>query len=233
MPQKITWQKAFLNRFLKLRSRVGSYFLFWLIKRCRCQRGSTWAQLCHRSEDPAQPLEIEVYPCSSCASLQLSLSCHDQMCDSSFTANFGPSPPTPEDLQCISICIYPERFSTACDTRFSPRNSGNMAIFRGLASKWPFPCIAWENHMSQGVESRGSLMSVPLALRVHTYLLFRPCFAHPFFPFFLPVHPTPPGFWGGVWTGSPHRKNMGIFFENSAREKVSNLRNPSAQNQYM
>ena len=34
--------------------------------------------------------------------------------------------------------ISEPRFSTPCDMRFFPRDTGKMAIFKGFASKWPF-----------------------------------------------------------------------------------------------
>ena len=52
-------------------------------------------------------------------------------------------------LRAKGTLISEPRFS--CDMRFSPRDTGKMAIFRGLASKWPF-CLY----------RVGALISVPL-----------------------------------------------------------------------
>ena len=45
-----------------------------------------------------------------------------------------------------------------------------MAVVRGFASKWPFRLCRVEKSHGAGVENRGSLISVPLALRVQIVL---------------------------------------------------------------
>ena len=64
------------------------------------------------------------------------------------------------------MLISEPQLPTPGDMRFFPRDRGKMAIFRGLASKWPFPlcCVGKKSHVARGVENRGSLISVPLAL---------------------------------------------------------------------
>ena len=50
--------------------------------------------------------------------------------------------------------------------RFFPREKGKTAFVEGFSLKRPFvPFSRGENRISQGVENRGSLISVPLALR--------------------------------------------------------------------
>ena len=50
--------------------------------------------------------------------------------------------------------------------RFFPREKGKTAFFKEKPStKAFFPFSRGKNHISQGVENRGSLISVPLALR--------------------------------------------------------------------
>ena len=42
------------------------------------------------------------------------------------------------------------RFSTPCDLRFFPLETGETANFRGFASKWRrFPCVAWQNFVRE------------------------------------------------------------------------------------
>ena len=48
------------------------------------------------------------------------------------------------------------------DMRFFPSDTGKMAIVKHFLSECHFPSIAWEkSHIAQGVENRGSLLSVP------------------------------------------------------------------------
>ena len=50
--------------------------------------------------------------------------------------------------------------------RFSPREKEKMAFVEGFSLKRPFSLSrVGKNRISQGVENRGSLISVPLALR--------------------------------------------------------------------
>ena len=51
--------------------------------------------------------------------------------------------------------------------RFFPREKGKTAFVEGFSlTKAVFPFSGGKNRISQGVENRGSLISVPLALRV-------------------------------------------------------------------
>ena len=52
--------------------------------------------------------------------------------------------------------------------RFFPREKGKMAFVEGFSLKRPRspPFLRGEHRISRGVENRGSLISVPLALRV-------------------------------------------------------------------
>ena len=54
-----------------------------------------------------------------------------------------------------------------CEMRFFPREKGKTAFFqrKTLFRKAIFPFSRGKNRISQGVENRGSLISVPLALR--------------------------------------------------------------------
>ena len=59
------------------------------------------------------------------------------------------------------------RFSTPCEMRFFPREKGESGLRRGFVfEKAVFPFSRGKNCISQGVENRGSLISVPLALKV-------------------------------------------------------------------
>ena len=86
------------------------------------------------------------------------------------------SPKGPKPHQCLWL-------STPCDMQFSHAMQGNKGIFKEKPSKMAiFPRVgkitrdfshaiqgiffSRKNRMSQGVKSRGSLISVPLALRV-------------------------------------------------------------------
>ena len=54
--------------------------------------------------------------------------------------------------------------------RFFPREKGKTAFVEGFSlTKAVFPFSRGKNRISQGVEKRGSLISVPLALRVFIY----------------------------------------------------------------
>ena len=66
-------------------------------------------------------------------------------------------------LRAKGTLISEPRFSTPCEMRFFPRDIGNMAIFKEKAI---FLISRGKNRISQGVENRGSLICVPLALRV-------------------------------------------------------------------
>ena len=69
-------------------------------------------------------------------------------------------------LRAKGTLISEPRFSTPCEMRFFPREKGKMAFVEGFFCNGRFPFLAWENRISQGVENRGPLISVPLALRV-------------------------------------------------------------------
>ena len=70
-------------------------------------------------------------------------------------------------LRAKGTLISEPRFSTPCEMRFFPRDRGKMAFFKEEPSKKAiFPISRAKNRISQGVENRGSLISVPLALRV-------------------------------------------------------------------
>ena len=70
-------------------------------------------------------------------------------------------------LRAKGTLISEPRFSTPCEMRFFPREKGKTAFLGGKSlDNGRFPFLAWENRISQGVENRGSLISVPLALRV-------------------------------------------------------------------
>ena len=56
--------------------------------------------------------------------------------------------------------------STPCEMRFLPREKGETAFVEGFSlTKAVSPFSHGKNRISQGVENRGSLISVPLALR--------------------------------------------------------------------
>ena len=60
------------------------------------------------------------------------------------------------------------QFSYSLRQAISPRETGKWAIFKEKPStKAIFPLSRGKNGMSQGVENRGSLVSVPLALRAN------------------------------------------------------------------
>ena len=66
-------------------------------------------------------------------------------------------------LRAKGTLISEPRFSTPCEMRFFPHEKGKMAIVEGFSLVFPFS--RGKNRISQGVENRGSLISVPLALR--------------------------------------------------------------------
>ena len=72
-----------------------------------------------------------------------------------------------ESLRAKGALISEPRLSTPCEMRFFPREKGKTAFFqRGFFfEKAVFPFSRGKNRISQGVESRGSLISAPLALR--------------------------------------------------------------------
>ena len=59
------------------------------------------------------------------------------------------------------LVIYPPR-----DAISPTRERGKTAFVEGFSLKRPFSLLAWEKTYLAGVEDRGSLISVPLALRV-------------------------------------------------------------------
>ena len=71
------------------------------------------------------------------------------------------------------MCAFPESQRLISDPRFSAPATYNVS--HATQGKWQFssdssangyfPCVAWEKPMLQGVENRGSLISVPVALR--------------------------------------------------------------------
>ena len=72
-------------------------------------------------------------------------------------------------LRAKGTLISEPRFSTPCEMRFFPREKGKTALVEGFYSKKAvFPFSRGKNRISQGVENRGSLISVPLALRAIT-----------------------------------------------------------------
>ena len=73
-------------------------------------------------------------------------------------------------LRAKGTLLSEPRSSTPCEMRFFPREKGKTAFSRGKTQAI-FPFLRGKNRISQGVEDRGSLISVPLALRV-----FRPKF---------------------------------------------------------
>ena len=76
----------------------------------------------------------------------------------------------PFTLRAKGTLISEPRFSTPCEMRFFPREKGKTAFVEGFFStKAVFPFSRGKNRISQGVENRGSLISVPLALSVKEY----------------------------------------------------------------
>ena len=70
-------------------------------------------------------------------------------------------------LRAKGTLISEPRFSTPCEMRFFPREKGETAFSKKKPStKAVSPFSRGKNRISQGVENRGSLISVPLALRV-------------------------------------------------------------------
>ena len=70
-------------------------------------------------------------------------------------------------LRAKGALISEPRFSTPCEMRFFPCEKGKTAFFKeNPSTKAVFPFSRGKNRISQGVENRGSLISVPLALRV-------------------------------------------------------------------
>ena len=96
-----------------------------------------------------------------------------------------------KSMRAKGTLISEPRFSTPCEMRFFPCEKGKTAFSKKIPRQRPplarcdfsharkgkrpfqrksldkgrFPFLAWENRISQGVENRGSLISVPLALR--------------------------------------------------------------------
>ena len=82
----------------------------------------------------------------------------------------GPFPKkvgNPPALRAKGTLISEPRFSTPCEMRsFPTRERENGLLREGFSLKRPFSLSrAGKNRISQGVENRGSLISVPLALR--------------------------------------------------------------------
>ena len=57
------------------------------------------------------------------------------------------------------------RFSTPCEMRFSHARKGKRPFQRETLDKCRFKFSRGKHRVSQGVDNRGSLISVPLALR--------------------------------------------------------------------
>ena len=73
---------------------------------------------------------------------------------------------SPKTLRAKGTLISEPRFSTPCEMRSFPREKGKTAFVKGFSfEKTVFPFSRGKNRISQGVENRGSLISVPLALR--------------------------------------------------------------------
>ena len=68
--------------------------------------------------------------------------------------------------------ISEPRLSTPCEMRFFPRGKGKWPLQEKPLTKAIFPFSRGKNRISQGVENRGSPISVPLALRVGTVVPF-------------------------------------------------------------
>ena len=83
-----------------------------------------------------------------------------------------------EVLRAKGTLISEPRFSTPREMRFFPTRERENGLFKEHPlTKAVFPFSRGKNRISQGVENRGSLISVPLALRVTCSILtFR--FAH-------------------------------------------------------
>ena len=72
-------------------------------------------------------------------------------------------------LKAKGTLISEPRFSTPCDMRFFPRDTGKRPFPRQKPSKKAIsPVLREKNRILQGVDNRGSLISVPLALREFT-----------------------------------------------------------------
>ena len=77
-------------------------------------------------------------------------------------------------LRAKGTLISEPRFSTPLRDAFFPREKGKTAFFKETPStKTVFPFSRGKNRISQGVGNRGSLISVPLALRVILKLILR------------------------------------------------------------
>ena len=73
---------------------------------------------------------------------------------------------TRKTLRAKGTLISEPRFSTPLqDATFPTRERENGLFKEKPSAKAIFPCSRGENRISQGVENRGSLISVPLALR--------------------------------------------------------------------
>ena len=69
-------------------------------------------------------------------------------------------------LRAKGTLISEPRFSTPCEMRFFPREKGKTAVSKRNPQKMAiFPFSRGKNRILQGVENRGSLISVPLAHR--------------------------------------------------------------------
>ena len=66
-------------------------------------------------------------------------------------------------LRAKGTLISEPRFSTPCEVRFFPRDTGKGHFKEKPSEKAIFPLSRGKNRISQGLENRGSLISVPLA----------------------------------------------------------------------
>ena len=81
-------------------------------------------------------------------------------------------------LRAKGTLISEPRFSTPREMRFFPREKGKMAFVEGFSLKRPFSLSRMGKIASRrGVENRGSLISVPLALREGDKVLFKMFFS--------------------------------------------------------
>ena len=69
-----------------------------------------------------------------------------------------------KSLRARGTLISEPRFSTPREMRFFPREKGEMAFVEGFSLKRPFS-LSRVGKIASRVENRGSLISVPLALR--------------------------------------------------------------------
>ena len=72
-----------------------------------------------------------------------------------------------KSLRAKGTLISEPRLSIPCEMRFSHARKGKRPLLRVFFEKAVFPFSRAKNRISQGVEDRGSLISVPLALGDH------------------------------------------------------------------